>query len=299
MLHCTLVNNVQNSLMAPEVLQPITAVVAGESVKKLPNDLYIPPDALRVFLETFQGPLDLLLYLIKKQNIDILDIPIVEITRQYLEYIEVMQVMELNLAGEYLLMAATLAEIKSRLLLPRPEISEEDGEEIDPRAELVRRLQEYERFKNAAVALNEMPRLERDLQEANADMPKIDFSAVSVDVNMEDLFSALAKVLKQAALYSHHEIVAEALSVRDRMSRIISTVSHEKYTAFEDLFSPEEGRLGIVVTLIALLELTRESILELTQNAPCEQIYVKARASSADDVETKIEAIEIEESHES
>lgn len=285
--------------MAPEVLEPVTAVVDGESVKKLPNDLYIPPDALRVFLETFQGPLDLLLYLIKKQNIDILNIPIVEITRQYLEYIEVMQVMELNLAGEYLLMAATLAEIKSRLLLPRPESEEEEGEDIDPRAELVRRLQEYERFKNAAVALDEMPRLERDFQEANADTPKIDFSSVAVDVNMEDLFAALAKVLRQAALYSHHEIVAEALSVRDRMSRIISTVMHERFTAFEDLFSPEEGRLGIVVTLIALLELTRESILELTQNAPLEPIYVRARASSCEDLETKIEAIEIEESHES
>ena len=153
--------------MAPEVLEPITAVVGGESVKKLPNDLYIPPDALRVFLETFQGPLDLLLYLIKKQNIDILDIPIVEITRQYLEYIEVMQVVELNLAGEYLLMAATLAEIKSRLLLPRPESLEEAGEDIDPRAELIRRLQEYERFKNAAVAIDELPRLERDLQSAD------------------------------------------------------------------------------------------------------------------------------------
>jgi segregation and condensation protein A len=265
--------------MAPVVLQPIIAVVRGESLKTFPNDLYIPPDALRVFLETFQGPLDLLLYLIKKENMDILDIRIVEITRQYLEYIEVMQVMELNLAGEYLLMAATLAEIKSRLLLPRPESIEEEAEGLDPRAELIRRLQEYERFKNAAVAIDELPRLERDLQTADADMPKLDFSAIAVDVNINDILQALARVLRQAALYRHHEIVAEALSVRDRMSRIMSIVTAETYTNFEDLFSPEEGRLGIVVTLIALLELTRESILELTQSGPSAIIYVRAKVS--------------------
>lgn len=272
--------------MALAVLQPVNAIVGGESVEKLPNDLYIPPDALRVFLETFQGPLDLLLYLIKKQNIDILDIPILEITRQYLEYIEVMQVMELNLAGEYLLMAATLAEIKSRLLLPRPENVEEGDEEgLDPRAELVRRLQEYELFKNAAVALDEMPRLERDVQEADATLPKLDFSTVLVDVEMPDILSALANVLKRAALYSHHEIVAEALSVRDRMSKIMETISCERYTVFEDLFSPKEGRLGIVVTLIALLELARESILELMQSEPFATIYVKARANAPEEVE--------------
>jgi segregation and condensation protein A len=268
--------------MPPEVDQPITAIVRGESVKKLPSDLYIPPDALRVFLETFQGPLDLLLYLIKKQNIDILDIPILEITRQYLEYIEVMKVMELNLAGEYLLMAATLAEIKSRLLLPRPETTEETDEEIDPRAELISRLQQYERFKNAAMAIDTLPRLERDLQTAAADMPKLDFSSISVDVEMKDVLSALAKVLRQAALYTHHQIVAEALSVRDRMSRIMTRVTGETYLRFEDLFSPEEGRLGIVVTLIALLELTRESVLELTQGGPSATIYVRAKVSAPD-----------------
>jgi segregation and condensation protein A len=272
--------------MSSEALEPIEAVVNGESVKKMPNDLYIPPDALRVFLEAFQGPLDLLLYLIKKQNIDILNIPIVEITRQYIEYIEVMQVLELNLAGEYLLMAATLAEIKSRLLLPRPESEEEEDEDLDPRAELVRRLQEYERFKNAAVAINEMPRLERDLQQADADMPKIDYSAAPIDVDLKDLFSALAKVLKQAALYRHHEIVAEALSVRDRMTRIIDTITSESYTKFEDLFEPQEGRFGIVVTLIALLELARESILELTQSGTSAAIYVRAKAGAPEPDET-------------
>jgi segregation and condensation protein A len=276
------------------MLQPITAVVGGESVKQLPHDLYIPPDALRVFLEAFQGPLDLLLYLIKKQNVDILNIPIVEITRQYLQYIEVMQVMELNLAGEYLLMAATLAEIKSRLLLPRPESVEEEEEGLDPRAELIRRLQEYERFKNAAVAIDELPRLERDLQHADADLPKLDFSAIPVEVEMPDILSALANVLKRAALYSHHEIIAEALSVRDRMSRIMDTISSDSYTLFEDLFAPEEGRLGVVVTLIALLELARESILELMQSEPFAAIYVKAKVDAP-----APDAVEIEESYES
>lgn len=269
--------------MAPEVLEPVqAAVVKGQSIEKLPNDLYIPPDALRVFLEAFQGPLDLLLYLIKKQNIDVLDIPMVEITRQYLEYIEVMQVLELNLAGEYLLMAATLAEIKSRLLLPRPETQEQEEEGSDPRVELVRRLQEYECFKNAAVVLDEIPRLERDLQQADADMPKIDYAAAPIDVDMQDLFAALAQVLKQAALYRHHEIIAEALSVRDRMIHVMDRISSENYTQFEDLFEPKEGRFGIVVTLIALLELARESILEIIQNGPSQPIYVRAKISRAE-----------------
>jgi segregation and condensation protein A len=254
--------------------------VKGQSVDKLPHDLYIPPDALRVFLEAFQGPLDLLLYLIKKQNIDILDIPVVEITRQYLEYIEIMQVLELNLAGEYLLMAATLAEIKSRLLLPRPEILEEEDEGVDPRSELVRRLQEYERFKNAALALDKLPRLERDFEQAYADMPKMDLSAAPIDVDLKELFAVLANVLKQAALYRHHEIIAEALSVRDRMTKVMERISAERYTRFEDLFEPKEGRFGIVVTLIALLELARESILEITQNAPSQPIYVRAKINA-------------------
>lgn len=266
--------------MTSEVLEPIQAVVKGQSVDKLPHDLYIPPDALRVFLEAFQGPLDLLLYLIKKQNIDILDIPVVEITRQYLEYIEIMQVLELNLAGEYLLMAATLAEIKSRLLLPRPEILEEEDEGVDPRSELVRRLQEYERFKNAALALDKLPRLERDFEQAYADMPKMDFSAAPIDVDLKELFAVLANVLKQAALYRHHEIIAEALSVRDRMTKVMERISAERYTRFEDLFEPKEGRFGIVVTLIALLELARESILEITQNAPSQPIYVRAKINA-------------------
>ena len=270
-----------------EVVEPtISAVVEGESVKQIPNDLYIPPDALRVFLETFQGPLDLLLYLIKKQNLDILEIPILEITRQYMEYIEVMQTLELNLAAEYLLMAATLAEIKSRLLLPRPESLEgdEDGGE-DPRAELIRRLQEYEQFKNAAQNLDEMPRMDRDLQVAAADAPKFDLSTIAIDVELPDILSALAKVLKKAALYTHHKVIAEALSVRDRMTRIMGTISSDKYVAFENLFEPKEGRLGIVVTLIAILELARESILVLSQNGPSETIYVKAKLSEAEATE--------------
>ena len=246
-------------------------MIKGESIDKLPDDLYIPPDALRVFLETFQGPLDLLLYLIKKQNLDITEIPIVQITGQYLQYIDLMHTIQMDLAGEYLLMAAMLAEIKSRLLLPRPVSAEEEGEAADPRAELVRRLQEYERFKNAAEALDELPRMDRELSFVDANAPKLDALATPVEVDLSEIMNALSNVLKRAAMYTHHRVVADTLTL------ILDRVSEDNFMVFTELFTHKEGRLGIVVSLIALLELTREAFLELVQNEPGGTIYVRAK----------------------
>ncbi len=256
--------------------QPISAVVCGEPVTQLPNDLYIPPDAMRVFLETFEGPLDLLLYLIKKQNLDILNIPIAEITRQYVHYVEVMQEIQLELAAEYLVMAAMLAEIKSRLLLPRPQLDEE-GEVQDPRAELVRRLQEYERFKLAAEEMNELPRLERDLFAADALAPAMELAQVQADVSMDEIFKAIRDVMRRAKLNADHTIAREVLSIRERMTIVLSTINADKFTDFSELFTAKEGRMGVVVTLIAILELVRNSAIELEQSAAFARIYVKEK----------------------
>ncbi len=250
--------------------------VAGEVVVELPKDLYIPPDALRIFLETFEGPLDLLLYLIRKQNIDILNIPIAEITRQYIRYIELMEAMKLGLVAEYLVMAATLAEIKSRMLLPRTE-TDEEGEEVDPRAELIRRLQEYERFKKAADNLNELPRLERDTHVANALAPAIEFKQAQPDVPMDDLLKAIQEVMERARLYTTHQIGREVLSVRERMTAVLDKVTADRYVKFTELFQAEEGRMGVVVTLSAILELIRQSMIELTQNEAFAPIYIKSK----------------------
>ena len=254
------------------------AVVDGEPVTQLPQDLYIPPYALQVFLEAFEGPLDLLLYLIRRQNLNILDIPIAEITRQYVEYIELMKDMQLELAGEYLLMAAMLAEIKSRMLLPRPE-REEDEEEHDPRAELVRRLQEYERFKKAAEDISQLPRLERDLFVAKADAPERKITRNLPDITLKELLLAFHDVLKRAEMFSRLHMLREPLSVRQRMSEILARLTANSFSGFADLFDPEEGRMGVAVTFIAILELLRESVIEVAQAEPFAPLHIRAASS--------------------
>jgi segregation and condensation protein A len=253
------------------------AVVDGEPLTQLPQDLYIPPHALQVFLEAFEGPLDLLLYLIRRQNLDILDIPIAEITRQYVEYIELMKELQLELAGEYLLMAAMLAEIKSRMLLPRPQADEE--EEHDPRAELVRRLQEYERFKKAAEDIDVLPRLERDIFVATIDAPERKVVAQLPDVTLKELLLAFHDVLKRAEMFSNLHLQREPLSVRQRMSEILTRIKASHFSGFVDLFDPEEGRMGVAVTFIAILELLRESMIEVVQAGPFAPVYVRAASS--------------------
>ena len=253
------------------------AIVDGEPVTTLPQDLYIPPYALQVFLEAFEGPLDLLLYLIRRQNIDILDIPIAEITKQYVQYIEVMKELQLELAGEYLLMAAMLAEIKSRMLLPRPQAQEE--EEEDPRAELVRRLQEYERYKKAAQDLSDLPRLERDTHVANVEAPERKVVTQLPDITLKELLIAFHDVLKRAEMFSNLHLQREPLSVRQRMSEILTRVNANSFTGFADLFDPEEGRMGVAVTFIALLELLREAVIEVVQAEEYSPLHVRAASS--------------------
>ena len=254
------------------------AVVRGEPILQMPQDLYIPPDALEVFLEAFEGPLDLLLYLIRRQNLDILDIPVAEITRQYMEYIEMMRdVMRLELAAEYLLMAAILAEIKSRLLLPRPPA--EEGVEEDPRAELVRRLQEYERFKKAAEDIEGLPRLERDTVVAQADTGERNVVKLPPPLDLKEMLLALKDVLHRAELFGHHAIKREALSVRQRMGELLSRLDSAQFHRFESLFDPTEGRLGVVVTFLAMLELAKEFLISIVQEEPLAPIYVKANAA--------------------
>jgi len=253
------------------------AVVDGEPVTTLPQDLYIPPYALQVFLEAFEGPLDLLLYLIRRQNIDILDIPIAEITKQYVQYIELMHEMQLELAGEYLVMAAMLAEIKSRMLLPRPEAEEED--EDDPRAELVRRLQEYERFKQAAQDIADLPRLERDVFVAQADAPERKIVQKLPDVTLKELLLAFHDVLRRAEMFSNLHMSREPLSVRQRMSEILTRIKAGSFTGFAELFDPEEGRMGVAVTFIAILELLRESVIEVVQADAFAPLHVRAASS--------------------
>lgn len=250
------------------------ALVQGQPVTEVPHDLYIPPDALEIILEAFEGPLDLLLYLIRRQNLDILDIPITEITKQYIEYIEMLQDMQFELAAEYLVMAAILAEIKSRMLLPRP--SSDEDEESDPRAELVRRLQEYERFKQAAEDLDELPRVGRDFALTQAYMENKTVVKVPPKVELRELLSALRDVLSRAELFTSHQIAGEPLSVRERMSRIMSALDGSSYLEFHYLFDAEEGRMGVVVSFLALMELIREQLVDLVQNEPFGQIYIKS-----------------------
>jgi segregation and condensation protein A len=254
------------------------ARVRGEPITQLPRDLYIPPQALEVVLEAFEGPLDLLLYLIRRQNLDILDIPLADITRQYMQYIELMQELQLELAAEYLVMAATLAEIKSRMLLPRP-VPEEAHEE-DPRAELIRRLQEYERFKAAAEGIDALPRLERDVWETQAQGPERRITRSLPQITLQEMLLAFKDVVVRSEMFAAHHIQQEALSVRARMGDILAGLEHATFIEFVRLFRIEEGRAGVVVTFIAVLELVREGLVEIVQTGAYAPLHVRARSGS-------------------
>ena len=276
---------VQNSEPAPPVAAPPAepvpaqaempfAVVEGQPITEMPRDLYIPPQALEIFLEAFEGPLDMLLYLIRRQNLDILDIPIAEITRQYMRYIELMQVLQLELAGEYLLMAATLAEVKSRMLLPRMH-SDDPAEESDPRAELVRRLQEYERFKRAAESIDRMPRLDRDTWVASAELLDRKVVRIPPQVTLQEMLLAFQDVLQRSDMFAHHHVQREPLSVRQRMTDVLSVLTTHSFVDFVKLFTPEEGRRGVTVTFVAILELLREGLIELVQSEAYAPLHVR------------------------
>ena len=250
------------------------AIVDGEAVSEPPRDLYIPPQALKVFLEAFEGPLDLLLYLIRRQNLDVLNIPIAEITRQYMQYIDLMRELELELVGEYLLMAAMLAEIKSRMLLPR--VSSEAAEELDPRAELVRRLQEYERYKRAAEDIDRLERLERDVFVASAGLTERKVVELLPDVTLNEMLLAFRDVVQRAAMFAHHHVQRERLSVRQRMSEILERVRGAEFVDFPRLFLVTEGRMGVTVTFVAILELLREGLLDIVQSDTYGVLHVRA-----------------------
>ena len=255
----------------------VVAIVGDTIIESLPADLYIPPDALEVFLGAFEGPMDLLLYMIRRRNLDILEISVSEVTDQYMRYIEMMSALKLALAGEYLAMAATLAEIKSRLLLPRTQTVEE--EEEDPRAELVRRLREYERYKAAAEELAALPRLEREIQPVAAALPKLVERKVEAAVEMKDLLLAMADILHRASLNERHAVAMETLSVRERMSQVLAAVnSRSGFVPFADLFDMEEGKKGVIVTFLALMELCREGVIDIVQRGFRAPIYVRAAA---------------------
>lgn len=251
------------------------AMVHGKAYTQLPQDLYIPPDALEVFLEAFEGPLDLLLYLIRRQNIDILDINVSEITSQYMAYVDLMEAHQFELAAEYLVMAAMLAEIKSRMLLPRS--SEEHEEEEDPRASLIRRLQEYERFKQAAVDLDQVPRVSRDVFPVTVAGPDRSLTRLDPDVELQELLLALSEVLRRADMFESHHVSKEKLSTRERMAQVLDTLAHNHFVPFVSLFKAEEGRLGVVVTFLAVMELIKESLVEIVQSESFAPIHVKAR----------------------
>ncbi|BAP40886.1 segregation and condensation protein A [Pseudomonas sp. StFLB209] len=265
-----------SELDGPAQLDQQLARVYGQPFTQLPLDLYIPPDALEVFLEAFEGPLDLLLYLIRKQNVDILDIPVAEITKQYMGYVELMKSVRLELAAEYLVMAAMLAEIKSRMLLPRSEAVE--AEEDDPRAELIRRLQEYERFKNAAEGIDQLSRVGRDIIVPRLEAPEARARKLLAEVSIEEVLMSMAEVLRRADMFESHQISRETLSTRERMSDVLERLKGGGFVPFIELFSAEEGRLGVVVTFMAVLELVKESLVELVQNEPFTAIHVRARA---------------------
>ena len=280
----------QAAAQAAAELVPI-AKVQGLPFTQLPMDLYSPPDALEVFLDTFEGPLDLLLYLIKRQNLDILNIPIADITAQYMKYIGLMETMRFELAAEYLLMAAMLAEIKSRMVLPR--VDEQGDEEDDPRAELIRRLQEYERIKKAAISLDELPRLERELHVLQVVAPTIEKDLPLPDITMKELMKALRDVADRAHLTGHHHISRETLSVRARMTDVLSALTIGEFCEFSTLFNPEEGRLGVVVTFLAILELCKEATIDIVQSEPFAAIYLKLRTESVEPVDESTGPVEL------
>ncbi len=261
------------------------AVVSGEPVTQLPRDLYIPPHALEVFLEAFEGPLDLLLYLIRRQNLDILDIPIAEISKQYVRYIDLMTDIQFELAGEYLVMAATLAEIKSRMLLPRS--TDDEVEEDDPRAELVRRLQEYERYKQAAGDIDALERLERDVLPAGAEATDRRVVTKLPDIALKELLIAFREAVERSDMFAHHHIQREPLSVRERMSAILVSLEGERYADFTGLFDPAEGKSGVTVTFLAILELLKESMIDVVQNELYGPIHVRAAQAGTQDVKTE------------
>lgn len=261
---------------APEQQELPFAIVAGEAITEVPKDLYIPPDALEIFLEAFEGPLDLLLYLTKRQNIDILDINVADITDQYMSYVELMEAWQFELAAEYLVMAAMLAEIKSKLLLPRQE--EEEAEEGDPRMELIRRLQEYERFKQAAQDIDELPRMDRDIHRAVAALPKIERVTVDPSVDLQEVLVALSNVLKRENNFGSHHVHLETLSTREKMSEILVRISNQKFVPLVSLLIREEGRLGVVVTFLAIMELIKDSMIEIVQTESFGPIHLKSRS---------------------
>jgi segregation and condensation protein A len=270
------------------------AVVEGEPITELPRDLYIPPYALEVFLEAFEGPLDLLLYLIRRQNLDILDIPIAEISRQYVQYIELMKEMQFELAGEYLVMAATLAEIKSRMLLPRS--NEGDEEEEDPRAELVRRLQEYERFKKAAADIDALERLERDVLQASAEVTERPVVTKLPDITLKELLVAFKDVLERSTMFAHHHVRREPLSVRERMSNILVTLQTERYVDFQRLFDPREGRIGVTVTFLAILELIKGALIDVVQTEAFGPIHIRAAQAGPGPSEVEVTEDRVQQS---
>ncbi len=252
------------------------AVVEGRSMTQLPLDLYIPPDALEVFLDAFEGPLDLLLYLIKKQNLDILDINVFEITEQYMKYVELMHSLNLELAAEYLVMAAMLAEIKSRILLPRNEELDAEDEE-DPRAELIRRLQEYEQFKQAAEDMDGLAREGREFFTRDTFKPDVKSDIPEPDVDFKELLLAMKEVMERAEMFEEHNIERETLSTRERMTEVLDQIKGKAFVPFVSLFRPSEGKVGVVVTFLAVMELSKESLLDLVQNENFGPIHVKAK----------------------
>ena len=260
----------------PEQAELPLALVAGEPITEAPKDLYIPPDALEIFLDAFEGPLDLLLYLIKRQNIDILDINVADITDQYMAYVDLMHANQFELAAEYLVMAAMLAEIKSRILLPRQE--EEEAEEGDPRMQLIRRLQEYERFKQAAEDINELPRMDRDFHRATAAIPEIERITPDPNVDLQEILIALSGVMRRADMFEHHHIQFETLSTREKMSEIMVRLSSHKFVPLSALLAKNEGRLGVVVTFLAVMELMKDSMVEIVQTEPFGPIHLKSRS---------------------
>ena len=252
------------------------AYVAGQAITELPKDLYIPPDALEIFLEAFEGPLDLLLYLIKRQNINILEIHVADITQQYMSYVDLMEASQFELAAEYLVMAATLAEIKSRILLPRQQ--EEEADEDDPRLQLIRRLQEYERYKKAADDIGEMPRMDREFYSASAALPEMERITPDPEVDLQKVLYSLANVMRRVEMFEHHHIQRETLSTREKMSEILVRTSNHKFVPLVSLLMRDEGRLGVVVTFLAVLELMKDSMVEIVQSEPFGPIHIKARS---------------------
>ena len=256
----------------PRQEEMILATVQGKRVTTLPEVLYVPPNALEILLDTFAGPLDFLLYLIRKQNIDILDIDVAKISEQYTSYIDLMDALQIELAGDYLVMAAYLAELKSRMLLPRPE---EQKDEEDPRAELIRRLQEYQRFKSAAEKIDTMPRIDREFYAAQAQLPEFALETPLADIPLEGLALALAEVMRRVEQSQAHLINYEELSTRERMTHILERMRNEAFIEFTTLFNKEEGKIGVVVTFLAILELLKDSLIEIVQSEEFGPIHIK------------------------